>query len=119
MGQKRLGAPQANRHQHLVWGNVKVGFKLALEVIGAERCHLRQFIKADGAHIVIVQVIAYPIETVRRFGRHWRMVSQRAEGINQVEQYPLLRQRIVSVPQAVNQLADLPGALRLPGVQPR
>ena len=60
-----------------------------------------------------MQVVAYPIEAVRRFRRHWRMVSQRAKGINQVEQHPLLRQRIVSVPQAVNQLADLPGALWL------
>lgn len=79
---KRFGAPQANRHQHLVRRDVKVRFELALKMVWAERCHLRQLIEGDRTHIVIVQIVAYPLEAVTGLGQRSGVMGKRTEGID-------------------------------------
>ena len=44
-----------------------MGFELALEMIRAERDDAGQLVQRQSAHIVVVQVLAYPFEAVRAF----------------------------------------------------
>lgn len=119
VGEKCLGAPQTDGHQHLMGRHVIVGFKLALKVVRAKRRHLRQLVEGDGAHIVIVQVVAHPVEAMPGLTLRRGMVGQRAEGVDEVEQQSLLGQRIVAMPQAINQLANLSGNAGDPRGPPR
>ena len=86
MGEKRFGAPESNGHQHLMRRHVKMGFELALEMIRAERDDAGQLVQRQSAHIVVVQVLAYPFEAVRAFLNPWRVVGKRLEGLNQIQQ---------------------------------
>ncbi|MNP78821.1 hypothetical protein D3C76_1765250 [compost metagenome] len=63
-GQKGFGTPQADRHQHLMRRDVKVSFKLALEMVRTERHHTRQFVQRHWMHIVVVQILAHPLEAM-------------------------------------------------------
>lgn len=86
VGEKRFSAPQANRHQHLVRRNVEVRFELALEMVRAQRRYLRQLIEGHRTHIVIVQIVAHPLEAVAGFGQRSGVMGKRAEGIDQIQQ---------------------------------
>ena len=98
LGEKGFGAPQADRHQHLMRRDVKMGFELALEMVRAERHHLRQLVEGQGVHIVVMEIVAHALEAMRPFFCDRRMARQRLEGINQIQQQALLRQRIVGMP---------------------
>ncbi|MNT76833.1 hypothetical protein D3C72_2158850 [compost metagenome] len=58
-------------------------------------------------HIIVVQIVTRLLKAVRAFLYPRRMASQRRKGVDQIQQQPFLRQRIVRMPQAINQLADL------------
>jgi hypothetical protein len=51
-----------------------------------------------------VQIVAHPLEAVAGFGQRSGVMGKRAEGIDQIQQQTLLRQRIVSMPQAIDRL---------------
>ena len=86
VGEERFGAPEANGHQHLVRRNVKMGFELALEMVRAERYDAGQLVQRQGVHVVVVQVLAHAFEAVRAFLNHRRVMGQRPEGLNQIQQ---------------------------------
>lgn len=87
--------------------NVKVRLKLTLEMIRAQRHHACQLVERNRTHIIVVQIVTRLLKAVRAFLHHWRMASQRRKGVDQIQQQPFLRQRIVRMPQAINQLADV------------
>lgn len=84
--EKVFGAPQANSHEHLMRGDVKVQFELALKMPWAERSHASQFVERNRVHVVIMQIFAHAIKAMRAFPRHRRMTSQWLEGVDQIEQ---------------------------------
>ena len=62
--------------------NVEVRFELALEMVRAQRRHLRQLIEGHRTHIVIMQIVSYPLEAVASFGQRSGVVSEWPEGID-------------------------------------
>ena len=64
--------------------------------------------KGHRTHIVIVQIVAHPLEAVAGFGQQ-RRDGQTGGRYRSNPAAALLRQQIVSM-QAVDEIADLPGA---------
>ena len=66
--------------------NMEMRFKLAQEMVGAECRLARQLLKAQRVHVVIMHIVAYPVETgMAGKDLFTAMAGIRAERFNQLE----------------------------------
>ena len=103
-GQPALGFEHPQRHQHLLRRGVMLCLETTQEVEWTEPRHVRQLLQGKALGQVRSQVVDHPFETWRAFGRDRAGDSRlAAEFLQQRQQQAVECQRLVRLPQAVEQ----------------